>query len=141
MTFGWLEFHLRLVFRGPGPNFGLRSFAYNHLFSRSTNDSVSPGLVNPHVGHRHHNRMFMRHFDSKTSKLLEEDQHSPWFKIVLCSPAIALFLLLSWMVLSVYRSSRSYVKEMEESRKNSCGSQTEISQIDSETFIYRNKFI
>ena len=54
--------------------------------------------VNTHAQHRHHTRMFMRHFDSKTSKLLEEDQHSPWFKIVLCSPAIALFLLLSWMV-------------------------------------------
>ena len=141
MTFGWLEFHLKLVFRRTRVEGLVRSLAYNHVFSRSTNDSVSPALVNPHVGHRHHNRMFMRHFDSKTSKLLEEDQHSPWFKIVLCSPAIALFLLLSWMVLSVYRSSRTYVKELEESRKNSCGSQTEISQIDSETFIYRNKFI
>ena len=117
-------------------------------FSRSTNDTVSSVLIksavdqaNTHAQHRHHTRMFMRHFDSKTSKLLEEDQHSPWFKIVLCSPAIALFLLLSWMVLSVYRSSRTYVKELEESRKNSCGSQTEVSQIDNDTIIFRNKFI
>ena len=126
---------------------GLNEFELN-IFSRSTNDTVSSAVVksaaeqvNTHAQHRHHTRMFMRHFDSKTSKLLEEDQHSPWFKVVLCSPAIALFLLLSWMVLSVYRSSRTYVKELEESRKNSCGSQTEVSQIDSDTIIFRNKFI